>query len=340
MRYLIWALVLLALPAQAEVLKRLDFETGDAKAYGGNCFYVAGNHREQPWPTDRLEMSTEYAYEGERSFKATVKYGDLASKGARAECNMQPWFYEGDDVWYQWSTFFPPDFQSSPKWHIITQWHDNTIAVPMGFALHGERFSFGVNGSYYDRLQQWDAGTLWTAPLRRGHWYRFKLHVKWHRDWTKGYVQLWVDGEKVVDKVTATLDPEDWEARVYMQQGLYRDRTITHTQSLYHDDITVATSEADLVQPLADGGTSVPDAGTGGTGGPPGQVDGGQGQPEPDAGGDQGSIIVEPPEQLHAASGCETGGPGLPAWGLLVLLWILLWWLRRRQRTNSDVGKR
>ena len=207
-----------------------DFETGDLSQWPSS--------ESQPGAADRLVAVNEPVRQGQHALRATVKHGDFYSSGARAEVVLaNPMFREGDERWFHWYTLFPADFQASPSWIVYTQWHSNGFDVPLAFNLRGETLSFRVMGHQYDRAGLWDAGTLWKAPLQRGKWNEYLLHVKFSDKSNIGFVELWVDGDLVVPKTMhATLVPRD---SVYLKMGLYRDQAITWAQTVYHDGMAV-----------------------------------------------------------------------------------------------------
>lgn len=164
---------------------------------------------------------------------ATVLSGDFHSNGARAEL-VGPSWKEGDNVWYRWQTRFPGWYGITPKWQLLTQFHqisDVGIGVPLHFALHGVRLSMRVMGPTYDAIGDYNGGILWTTEMQRNQEYDFLLNVSWSKDPTKGWVELFVNGTQVVKRTYRATLADDG---VYLKQGLYRDRTIDFPQTVYH----------------------------------------------------------------------------------------------------------
>ncbi len=205
-----------------------DFETGDLSQY---------QTLDQQTP-DRIQVVQSPVRQGNYAVKTTVQPGDLVKNGSRAEYVItSPMFHEGEERWFHWYTQFPADFRTSPKWHLFTQWHSGDFGVPIGFNLHGEKMSFRVMGTEYDKRSDWSGGYLWEAPLERGNWMEFILRVKFSANPNVGFVELWKDGQKVVEQTFhQTLYPG---GSVYVKQGLYRDRTIDWTQHIFHDGFAV-----------------------------------------------------------------------------------------------------
>jgi hypothetical protein len=293
----------------AEPIWSGDFETGDLSQWSPILDIQAGT-------TDRLVVVDEPVREGRHALKVTVKPGDLNNLGNRAEVVLtNPYFTQGQERWFHWYTLFPANFQTSPKWMLWTQWHSNGFGVPMGFNLHGETLSFRVMGHLYDQQGQWSAGTLWTAKIQPGKWNEYLFHVKFSDDSSVGFVELWVDGEQVIQKTHhQTLDTGDY---VYLKQGLYRDKTIDWDATIYHDGFKVFGSDP---RPFSTPTEPEPDVGT-----PVDPVD----PSNPDAGvsNPEDPKLPQEPGDL-GGSGCGKSGSA----ALLVPAPLVLGALRRSMR--------
>ena len=83
------------------------------------------------------------------------------------------------------------------------------------------------------------------APLQRGVWNDFVVHVKWSANPSVGFVELYHNGQQVVPPTPmATLYPGQG---VYVKQGLYRNASIAPQGVVFHDGFTVATDLADVL---------------------------------------------------------------------------------------------
>jgi hypothetical protein len=244
---------------QPTSLKKLGFEKGVGPPSGAwewdSAQYAA---------PDRLTAVTSPIKEGSHALKATVQHGDIASGGARAEVllnNKSNYFHEGDNVWYHWYTMFPSGFQTTAPWQVWTQWHQGDDSLGGGPAVE-----FNVDGKTKNldlRVMPWywdskscytvaagQCGYQWVEPIKTGVWYDILFHVKWSKDSNVGYVELWVNSNKVVpcsgcSTHMATLDTRDPTASVYLKQGLYLKDVITQPQSIFHDGMRVAKCPAD-----------------------------------------------------------------------------------------------
>ena len=237
----------LSTAASASVLWRGDFETGDVAQWTK----IDGL-------SSRLTIVQAPARQGKYALRAELHQGDVSSSGTRNELTLTSSQFsevEGNDKWYAWSTLFPLDFPAPDTWQVFTQWHHSGCcgSPPVEFSVRGETIQLVHDGG---------SNILWNAPLVRGVWHDFAVHVYWSS--SNGYVELYYDGQKVLDRTAVqTLYPGEY---AYLKQGLYRDASIAPVGVVYHDGMTMGTTLADvapqLFAPPPPPPAPVPDAGT------------------------------------------------------------------------------
>lgn len=226
-------LLLVPAIASASTLWKGDFETGNLSQWS----------RTQSVASDRLLVVSDVVHQGRYALKATVKKGDnpISASGNRNELLYLSRETPGQEYFYKWSTMFPQGYPSANTWQVFAQWHQDGCcgSPPVEFYLVGEEMRMRVGGS--------SGKVLWHAPLKRGAWNDFVLHVKWSSNPKVGFVELYKDGTLVVPKtMVATQFGTD---KNYLKLGLYRDASISPTASVYHDGFTMATSLADVMPP-------------------------------------------------------------------------------------------
>lgn len=272
---LVAGLLALSTAARANVIWRGDYETNDLSQWAS----IEGI-------TSRFTMVTSPVRQGKYALRLELRQGDFINGGDRNEVDAPETCTEGMERYYAWSTMFDLTYPSNPSWQVFTQWHHSgfTLSPPLEMDIHGEVISIGSAAPVGN-----DTIPLWQAPLVRGVWHDFVVHVMWSADATVGFVELWYDGKLGLElRHHQTLYAGQ---TAYMKQGLYRDSTISPTAIVYHDGMVVGTTLADVAPqliappppppPVADAGTPPPtaDAGT-----PPPVADAGTPPPVADAG--------------------------------------------------------
>jgi hypothetical protein len=164
-----------------------------------------------------------------------VKPGDdpIDSTGERAEAratHRQTGGRRGKQYWYAWSTLFPEDAGLPPSigsWNIFTQWHQTkrdgcppNIAFQADTSHSPPAIRLRVRGGALVACRPQHDLLRHPVPLQLGHWYDFVAHIKWSDKPSTGFIELWVDGGKVLPKTrTATLYTGQ---AAYLKQGFYR----------------------------------------------------------------------------------------------------------------------
>lgn len=215
------------------IVLRADFESGDLSQFRG-----AQAARE-----DQIVVVESPVAQGRRSGRFEVRQGDRwkDASGDRAEVVADTGETEGAVRWYRWRTMFDDDYPTtSHGWQIFMQWHAEIGAsqAMLQFFTAEDEIGFKTVESGSD-LEPRPSRTHWTAPMDRGRWHDFRLHVRWSSDPARGFVELWHDGRRVVERTSlATLIP-GYDA--YIKQGLYRSGEITERAVVFHDGL-IATA--------------------------------------------------------------------------------------------------
>lgn len=272
------AVALSSLSASATTLWKGDFETGNLSQWS-----------ELEGLATRISPVASPVREGRFAARFELRNGDYSNGGCRNELDYAPLEGEGSERYYGWSTMFDASYPSANTWQVFTQWHHTGLdgSPPVEFDVQGEQIMLLTGGDKQ----------IWAAPLARGTWHDFVLHVVWSSSSSTGLLELWYDGARVLPAThMATLYAGQ---QVYLKQGLYRDASIQPTAVVFHDGMTVGTAFADVAPagtpppppppapdagtPAADAGTPVADAGTADAGSvtpPSGAADAGVPAPE------------------------------------------------------------
>jgi len=327
-------LMMLPMTALATPVWRGNFETGDLSQWSGKDAVAS----------DRLQVVADPAREGRYALKVTVRKGDdpINASGNRNELFHFGKESEGEEYYYKWSTQFAADYPSADTWQLFTQWHHDGLngSPPLEFYVRGEKL--------YLRLEGRDDRIVWSAPLVRGQWLDFILHVKWSANPRIGFVELYYNGELVLPRQgSATLFKG---MQNYLKQGLYRDESIGQVGVVYHDAMIQATALEDVLPPVqpppvaapvtppaADeapvGDAPVSDAPVlaAPTPAPAPQAPAPEVQPSPGL----GTPGVVDAGEANAAAGCSTSGGSLGGLGLLLALGAVARFCFRRRASPA-----
>ena len=184
--------------------------------------------------------------QGRYAARYEVRPGDNnvagSGSGERAEALSCRSFGEGEEQWWAWSTMFASDFSAANStWNAITQWHNSgTAGGTLGFVVVRNELRFQ---SFGGTPSSPTFRSCKVADRTNGVWYDFVFHVKWSSSASVGFVEVWVNGNKVVELAgTPTLYNGQG---VYLKQGYYRAAQ-PNVAVIYHDGMRQGTSYADV----------------------------------------------------------------------------------------------
>lgn len=217
------------LPASAEVIWRGDFETGTMEQWRGAP------------KSDSVKVVTEPVREGKYALR--IDGTNAARRGERDRIELQhqpnpPGTAEGTERYFGWSIFLPRKLTDDS--HAVGYFETrNSWRQLMSFEVHGEDILYTTRVPY---MRHWSA----KGKLMAGRWHDFVVHVLWSRDKSKGFVEVWFDGEQVVPRaMTATLLDENV---AFFQVGLMR-ATIDVPETIIIDRVIEATTLEEVLLP-------------------------------------------------------------------------------------------
>lgn len=122
---------------------------------------------------------------------------------------------EGATTWFAWSFYLPEALPSEPSQQIGYWESNNSFQQVMSFQVSGQDISFATRRPM--NVVQWQAGGVVTP----GEWHRIAIGVTWSTNPGLGAVDVWFDGEQVLDQGPAqTLADNNPH---FTQIGLLRD---------------------------------------------------------------------------------------------------------------------
>lgn len=287
---------------------------------------------------DRLQVVDAPNRPGRHALRAEVRKGDdpINASGNRNELVRYDGASEGRELYYGWSTLWPADYPLTPTWQVFIQWHHpgNNGAPPVRFVMG---CSVGDCGRPLPDTLFFivDGQTMWQmAPVTRGAWHDFVLHIRWSADPGVGFVELWYDGQQVVPKrfVRTLYSSADTN---YLKMGLYRDEATDPTQVLFHDGVIQATTyeEAAATARVDPPPSPSPDAGSPPAPGPTPAPAPDGGSPVFPGGPSTGDVIPGGPAEPTV--GCSQGATSAVSVPALLAAMALLGRRRRSARRAS-----
>jgi hypothetical protein len=222
-----------AVPASAEILWRGDFESGNTEQWRGAP------------KTDAVKIVTEPVRAGKYALRIDGSNAARRGNRDRIEFQHQPaggGTSEGSERYFGWSVYLPKEFTDDS--HTVGYFETrNSWRQLMSFEARGEDLMYSTRVPY---------ARHWTGPskLTPQRWHDFAVHVLWSRDPTKGFVEVWFDGQQVVPRtMTATLLDEN---AAFFQLGVMR-ATIETPETIIIDEAIEATTLEEVTPPkLAD----------------------------------------------------------------------------------------
>jgi hypothetical protein len=141
----------------------------------------------------------------ETVFKLTVDDEDVfpvtPTENPRAEMLSPHTIEAGDEIWWSAKFFLPADFPpTTPNFVTLLQ-------GPYGEPWNGTPpFHIEVNGGVikWQRNSTYGWDIPWQMPLVRNRWVTFLIHERFGSD---GWIELWVDGQRVTFFGAGTLNP-------------------------------------------------------------------------------------------------------------------------------------
>lgn len=214
--------------AGAAVRWKGDFESGNLSQWTGTQMVSA----------DRIAVVESPIRSGRYAARVLVKQGDdpINSSGNRNELVNSQYQPEGSESYYRWSTMFDQTFPSAKTWQLFAQWHqieDSGGSPPIQFMVFGEEVQLTLSTS---------ENLVWKAPLVRGVWHDFILHVKFSDDAAVGFIEVWYDGNRVLPKTFGITRAND-----YLKIGLYRSDTVVPDGIVYHDGMVQGDTLDDVL---------------------------------------------------------------------------------------------
>ena len=233
-------LLALCATASAEILFKVDFETGDLSQWA-----KTGTRGQNATPRN-IQLVTNIVQEGKYAAKFTI-HGDDVFNPQQLRVQVggpQITVAEGSDTYMSFylymadapkdrDNFFYWEGAPPPKWDNVMTWWVEPNAAATGTLIKYGTGNLGRNG------------TEWQADLTTGKWHQMAMHIHWSEDPTKGNTRLWFDGSLVLDKKLKTKGPE---SVYFCQPGIHRSPHRPSVDTIYFDNFILADKLEDVLK--------------------------------------------------------------------------------------------
>lgn len=139
----------------------------------------------------------------DRVFRFTVEEGDVypvtPTEDPRAQALLPSTIDPGEEFWLRTSIMVPDGFPSLPGWMTLAQVYGPPYAgaSPWQIGVRGDQLMWQRNGTYgYD--------IPWQMRLPKRRWVEVLMHQRFAPD---GWVEMWVDGERVTFFEAGSFNP-------------------------------------------------------------------------------------------------------------------------------------
>jgi Polysaccharide lyase len=156
----------------------------------------------------------------------------------------------GTEAWYSWAEYVPARSQFAPhaSFNHLVQWLPDVeecsgAALSVNGLARPPRLLFRTKGgeilSREEGCTMRYERTFDLGRLPRDRWLRFRLHVRWSADPSAGFVELRMNGRRVIGRTQIATAPPG--VNHYLRQGIYRFRCTCRTVA-FGDGMTVETA--------------------------------------------------------------------------------------------------
>lgn len=280
-------LAMVAGEARADVVWIGDFERGDLAQWN---FVLNGDVGGMSYAFAQGEIVAEGGFAGRLELHNDAEWPNGLK---RVELQHRPEdarTAEGATTFFAWSFYLPEALPEDPSQQIGYWESANSYQQMMAFQVQGQSISFATRQPM--NVVHWQADGVVTA----GEWHRIAMGITWSTDPGQGLVDVWFDGEQVVDQAGAqTLADGNPH---FVQVGLLRGAIEFEDVPIIIIDDAVEGDTIDEVRPddlPSEGGT------TGGT----------EGGMDSTGGPDDGTTGDEPSGSTGVSTTVgSSGGPG------------------------------
>ncbi|MDN3671168.1 polysaccharide lyase [Echinicola jeungdonensis] len=190
-----------------------------------------------------FSVSSQPAYQGKYSGRFELRDSDpMTSNGTRSEVLFPE--QDHNERWYSFSLYLPADdFKIDSNNDIISQWHQGSGSGSPTTTLRVEddRFFLKSGPKKAERVD-YDI-----AEVQKDTWNNFVIHIV-HSSGEDGLVELWFNGEKVLNIKGGNMDKDfglpRWKIGIYKDDWNYDETTDTDHRVMFFDNVLMGNEKA------------------------------------------------------------------------------------------------
>lgn len=189
---------------------------------------------------DRTSIVEPGAFGDGRAARFEVRDGDVEPQTGSERSELSgPTLEEGQDVYVRDTFRIPSGSSIGTSWQIVNQLHEEDWDRSPGLAVLLEpcpTLRIGAGDGSPTFVEK--------VPVEFDRWHDLVYRVKLSRDPEVGFVEAWLDGDRLelAHGETRIYGETLQRPSTYLKVGIYRDRDSTGTSLIEHDNITIATS--------------------------------------------------------------------------------------------------
>lgn len=246
--------------ASADVLWEGNFETGDLGQWDSLLNETTGTRR-------NINVVDDPVFEGAHAAEIVIHPDALwpGNNHNRVELHYDAARTgEGETTYFSFRFRLPAEAQASND---IAYWESNqSYNQSMAFWLFpGESGTELLFRSNLPASRQHFRG-----PVSINEWHQLAMQILWSQDPMVGRVSVWLDGEKIVDGVSAKTKPD--ANPVFVQLGYHRNAAAPPVERIYIDAAMEATTLKEVLEGRASGDSDEGGCGVAGRAGTQGSL--------------------------------------------------------------------
>jgi hypothetical protein len=198
-----------------------------------------------------VSFTDQFHRSGNYSAKLVLKEGYIRQDGGdgnfteRTELDSRAFSFLNQEVWYKFSLLVPEDFPIVDNRLVISQ-VKQTVLFKSPIILFAQRFRNGHHYlTIYDMVksEKVQASRIELPELTKKQWHDFIFQI-YYTDTSNGYINMWMDGVKVVSYAGSTASKEG-RNQFYHKVGMYRDQW-PEPMTLYLDNYLISNDTSNI----------------------------------------------------------------------------------------------